>query len=219
MLQNQFVIWCTTIDSIQTRYIFWDECNRRLCKCIVSTGRPSERRELVAWWRKIKQLHMYNTVQYYIYIQQYDAENSNTRHLAYDTVEGKERQLPFERRSSSAATTADQTCSSIPPWSVGWIVGNLDIYFDTYWWGFNILLAYTSFLLLCLQFLLHYSFLFALTTSFISKGALKSSLRVQSLQVNIYDKGPSEQNRILPGFCLDRLALGLQLYSSFGYHW
>ena len=49
---------------------------------IVSTGRPSERRELVAWWRKIKQLQMYNTVQYYIYIQQYDAENSNTRHLA-----------------------------------------------------------------------------------------------------------------------------------------
>ena len=61
--------------------------------------------------------------------------------------------------------------------------------------------------------------LFALTTSFIhTKGALRSSLRVQSLQVNIYDKGPSEQNRILPGFCLDRLALGLQLYSSFGYH-
>ena len=137
------------------------------------------------------------------YIQQYDAENSNTRDHAYDTVEGMERQLPFERRSSSAATTADQTCSSIPPWSVGRIVGNLDIYFDTYWWGFNILLAYTSFLLLCLQFLLHYSFLFALTTSFISKGALKSSLRVQSLQVNIYDKGPSEQKRILPGFCLD----------------
>ena len=53
------------------------------------------------------------------------------------------------------------------------------------------------------EFLLHYSFLFALTTSFISKGALRSSLRVQSLQVNIYDKGPSEQKRIVPGFSLD----------------
>ena len=67
MLQNHLVIWCTTIDSIQTRYIFWDEYDRRLCKCNVSTGRPSERRELVAWWRKIKLLQMYNTVQYHIY--------------------------------------------------------------------------------------------------------------------------------------------------------
>ena len=68
----------------------------------------------------------------------------------YDTVEGMERQLPFERRSSSAATTADQTCSSIPPWSVGRIVGNLVNCFDTYWWSFDICWP---------QSLLHYYFL------------------------------------------------------------